>query len=218
MTKTVKDIHPMVRPLYEMGSRFLACMLVVQLWLHRLSVRIEYRGTTPLERGNNYILSVWHEDLTLFFTTHRYFRDRHIWMTYPAWYMRPIHIVKGWMGIQQLAYGATGIDGQVALNEVMEKLKEGWSSFISPDGPGGPLKVIKEGVLIMSAETGTPVIPIHFKLTSGGRFPTWDKKRFPWPGSRVTVLYGPSIYVTATERNEARMKLHTFMSEGTFGV
>lgn len=139
-------------------------------------------------------------------------------MSYPAWYIRPIHILKGWMGIRELAFGGSGLDGKKAWGQVVEGLSKGWSSFISPDGPSGPLKVLKDGVLSMSLASGAPVIPIFFDVSHEWRIPTWDKKRYPLPFSKITVIYGAPLYVHAENYDEARTYLSNFMDSGPSGA
>lgn len=98
-------------------------------------------------------------------------------MSYPLWYMKPIHVLNILMGGRELAYGASGIDGKLALNQVIGRLRAGWSTMISPDGPKGSVKKPKKGVLRMSQDAGVPVIPIRFTVGKIHVMNSWDKKR-----------------------------------------
>ena len=158
--------------------------------------RIEYIGNEHIESVPNHIFSLWHENLPLYFIAHPRFKKPNIWLTFPLWYMHPVHLMKKRIGIKELAYGASGHDGQKALALVLKRLGEGWSTFLAPDGPKGPLKELKNGVLVMSLKTGTPIIPMSFEVQKNWRIPSWDKKRYPPFFCTLKVIYGAPIIVT----------------------
>ena len=117
------------------------------------------------------------------------------------------------IGVQELAYGASGHDGKVALQQVLTRLKEGWSTFVAPDGPKGPLKVAKDGVLIMSLKTSTPIIPMSFQLEKEWRLSSWDKKRYPVFFTTLKVIYGQPIYVTTTNFEAIKADISLAMND-----
>jgi lysophospholipid acyltransferase (LPLAT)-like uncharacterized protein len=127
--------------------------------------------------------------------------------------MKPIHVIKKWAGMKELAYGASGIDGKRAMEKVVERLKEGWYTGINPDGPKGPLKKIKKGVLLMSALSGVPVIPVRFKVSKEFRIPSWDRKRYPGFGARLTVEYGSPVFVTIHSMEDDALFIKEAMSD-----
>lgn len=211
--RTVDDIPLLLKPFFLLGSWIVG----IGFWLHQYLIRqlcrIEYAGMEHLEQYPGHIFSVWHENIPLFFIVHPYFRHPNIWMTYPLWYMKPIHFLKRMIGIRELAFGGSGIDGKAALRQVVERLQEGWSTFVSPDGPKGPLKVVKDGVLLMSVQSGSPVIPIQFWVERERRINTWDRKRYPRLGSRVVVVYGEPVFVTEDNWEEARRLISIRMND-----
>ena len=109
--------------------------------------------------------------------------------------MTPVHVMKKLVGVRELAFGGSGYDGKAAMGKVITRLNEGWSTFLTPDGPYGPLKEIKNGVLLMSFHGKTPIIPITFHLAKECRIPTWDRKRYPFPFYKITVTYKSPIWV-----------------------
>ena len=209
--RTVNDIPILLRPFYLTISFLIAIAFYLQQNFLRLICRIEYVGKDHIDATPNRIFCIWHENLPLFFMTHNYFRDPNIWLTFPLWYMKPIHYLKKMIGIKELAFGASGHDGKKALEKVLTRLKEGWSTFLTPDGPKGPLKQMKNGVLLMSKETNTPVIPISFHLSKEWRIPSWDRKRYPWPLSKLTVIYGAPVYVNDENIDVARKQISNGM-------
>ena len=162
----------------------------------RLFCRIEYAGKEHIDSTPNHIFCLWHENVPLYFIAHSKFRKPNIWLTFQLWYMKPTHIIKKIIGIQELAYGASGHDGKAALKKVIIRLREGWSTFLTPDGPKGPVKKAKDGVFVMSLKTGVPIIPVAFQLKTDWRLPSWDRKRYPPFFSKLVVIYGKPIVVT----------------------
>lgn len=169
--------------------------------------RIEYIGNENVNNVPNFIFCLWHENLPLYFIAHPRFRRKHIWLTFPLWYMKPIHVMKKIIGIKELAYGASGHDGKKALNQVLNRLSMGWSTFLTPDGPKGPIKQLKNGVLLMSLKTGTPIIPMSFQVAGNWRINSWDKKRYPPFFSTLKVIYGKPIIVTAENFDQLKIQI-----------
>ncbi|MBL4656721.1 MAG: DUF374 domain-containing protein [Flavobacteriales bacterium] len=173
----------------------------------RITVRIEFKNKEVLRPDGNYIFSLWHENLMGLFVVYASLDREFVWLNHPSWYMKPIHLNLNWHGSKKLAMGSSGNSGKAALAQVVSWLNEGYSTFINPDGPRGPIREIKDGVLNMSIETGVPVVP--FKVTSATAYtlPTWDRKRVPLLFTTVTVEYGEPVVVTEENKEEARKSL-----------
>ena len=210
--RTVHEVPLLLKPFLLIFGILGAAFFLSLNWFHRRICKIEYAGKENLEKVPNQIFSLWHENVPLFFIAHAKWRKPHIWLTFPLWYMKPAHILKKFIGIKELAFGASGYEGKAALKQVLGRLKEGWSTFIAPDGPFGPAKEIKDGVLIMSMKTGTPVVPIRFYLTKEYRIPSWDRKRYPALFSKLVVVYGEPIWVTQENFEEARQQIAKAMA------
>ena len=210
---TVHTIPFWLQPLLQLYGWIGALWFAFQNFVLRSLCSIEYAGKENIERTPNHILCLWHENLPLFFMAHAYFHKPNIWLTFPLWFMKPVHLMKKNIGVQELAYGASGHDGKTALKQVLTRLKEGWSTFVSPDGPKGPIKVAKDGVLIMSLKTGVPIIPMRFQVEKEWRLSTWDKKRYPVFFSKLTVIYGQPQYVTAANFEEMKVEIPLEMND-----
>lgn len=67
-----------------------------------------------------------------------------------------------------------------------------------PDGPYGPVKEVKPGVLWMSMQSGVPIIPVTFDFSRARTFRinSWDRKLYVLPFSSVVVKFGKPIHVT----------------------
>lgn len=210
---TVHNIPLFLKPFFFLFGWIGGIGFCLHNLIFRLSCRIEYIGSEHVNNAPNFIFSVWHENLTLYFIAHPRFKRNHIWLTFPLWFMKPVHIMKRIIGIKELAYGASGHDGKKALNQVLTRLSEGWSTFVAPDGPAGPNKQMKNGTLIMSMKTNTPIIPMSFQVAGNWRLNTWDHKRYPPLFSTFKVIYGEPIYVTKENFEQVKAQLTIDMND-----
>lgn len=77
-----------------------------------------------------------------------------------------------------------------ALRQLIHQLKDtNEVMIITPDGPRGPLHVVKAGIAFAAVETSANVIPLNWKADRYWELKTWDKMRIPKPFSKITV-YG----------------------------
>lgn len=215
MSRTVHDIPLLLKPFYLIASAIIASFFLFLNFLFRIFCRFEYIGVENLKQYPNQIISIWHENLPFFFMTHPRWTKPNIWITFPLWYMKPIHMIKKRIGIQELAYGASGHQGKMALEKILSRLEEGWSTFLTPDGPKGPPKVLKDGVLVMSLKTGVPVIPVSFQVTKEWRLNSWDRKRYPRFGATLKIIYNKPIVVNKENFEEAKHVITKAMNDPT---
>ncbi len=213
--RTINEVPFLVKPFFWCIMALVGIQMYLQNVIHKSLIRIEYVGKEHLETIPNQIFSVWHENVILFFITHRHFRKPNCWITFPLWYFAGVHVLQKIMGVKELAVGTSGIAGQKALIKVINRLKEGWSTFITPDGPHGPLKKVKHGVLQMSLQSRTPIVPIGFYLKKEWRSNSWDRKRYPSFGATLVVQYGKPITVTKENYDEARELISVGMNDLT---
>jgi lysophospholipid acyltransferase (LPLAT)-like uncharacterized protein len=116
--------------------------------------------------------------------------------------MKPIHIGLKLMRIRVLL-GSGGEEGRRAAKDLVNLLRKGWSTVISPDGPQGPQGVLKKGVLHISMQSGVPILPVRFVAPRTFALPSWDKKLLPLPLFKVTVVFGEPITVNESNFEEA---------------
>jgi len=210
---TVHNIPFLLKPFLLLYGWIGNIGFFLQSFVFRSLVRMEYHNIEHVNNTPNYIFALWHENVSLYFFSHPKFNRPNIWLSYPFWFMKPVHLMKKRIGIQEIAYGASGHDGKKAMGQVISRLKEGWSTFLNPDGPQGPLNQMKDGVLIMSLKTGTPIIPIGFEVEGNWRLPTWDNKRYPPFFSTLKVVYGSPIYVTEENFNKVKILVTEGMND-----
>ncbi len=186
--------------LYGYGLGTICYMLIV---LFHVTCRIEFRGLENIKDLPNYILALWHHHNTPYFYV--FIRHRkHVWMNHPAWFMKGMHVLIRLVGVKKLILGSTENNGKEASDLIVEHLRNGWSTFINPDGPKGPPGYLKKGVLHMSMQSGIPIVPVTFDAPVCITFKkTWDSKCFPIPFSKIIVTYKKPIKVTSENFQES---------------
>lgn len=101
--------------------------------------------------------------------------------------------------------GSKGKKGAVeASMQMISKLKNGENCAMMVDGPRGPAKVVKDGVIKLARMAGVPIVPVCWYSTNFTwvKFPSWDGLRMPIFNTNLVNLYGDAIYVTEDSDNE----------------
>jgi lysophospholipid acyltransferase (LPLAT)-like uncharacterized protein len=66
---------------------------------------------------------------------------------------------------------------------------------ITPDGPRGPRREVKPGVVRAAQRERAWILPLHAAAERAWRIRSWDRLMIPKPGSRVQVAYGAPFRV-----------------------
>jgi lysophospholipid acyltransferase (LPLAT)-like uncharacterized protein len=99
----------------------------------------------------------------------------------------------------RLVRGSSTRGGTRALLAAVRELEAGEVLAVTPDGPRGPRRQIKPGVLAAAQRSGTVVLPVHAEAQSAWRLNSWDRFSVPRPFSRIRVVYGSAFGVEAGE-------------------
>ena len=92
--------------------------------------------------------------------------------------------------------GSSSRGGAAAVRELMETLKAGLDIGITPDGPRGPAREVKDGVVFLAQKLGAPVVPIANALSRKVELArAWDRFQVPLPFGRAAVVYGEPLEV-----------------------
>ena len=89
---------------------------------------------------------------------------------------------------------------------------EGTHLAITPDGPRGPRRQVKTGVVLLASLSGLPVVPLGVGFTRVWRFSSWDRFALPYPFSTVVGVLGeplvipPDLDDTGIERERRRIE------------
>ena len=105
----------------------------------------------------------------------------------------------GWNMIR----GSSKEKGDVAYRKIFKILREKQNIFfITPDGPTGPPKVPKLGIIRASQKTQTKIIPIGVYSTKNWGFTNWDTFFLEKPFGKLFIKYGAPIQFGKNESSE----------------
>jgi len=114
----------------------------------------------------------------------------------------------------ETARGSSTRGGEVALREVLRDIRAGKNVALTPDGPKGPRRVVKDGVVYIAQVSGLPVVPFYFTARRKKRLRSWDQGIVPIPFSKALFLYGDPIPVPRHgDVEEWRLTIERAMNE-----
>jgi hypothetical protein len=90
----------------------------------------------------------------------------------------------------RLIRGSSTRGGARALLTSVRELRAGTVVAFTPDGPRGPRREMKPGVVAAAQRAGVRVLPIHADADRAWRFRSWDRFMLPKPFARVRIAYG----------------------------
>jgi lysophospholipid acyltransferase (LPLAT)-like uncharacterized protein len=96
---------------------------------------------------------------------------------------------------------------------MIRAVKDGWDFGITPDGPRGPVCVLKPGVLALARKTGAWIVPVSIAYSRAWRLGTWDGMLVPMPFSKVTVRYAEPVQVSGTGEAQLGADLEHCLNE-----
>ncbi len=99
--------------------------------------------------------------------------------------------------------GSSTRGGFEAMKQIMRVLESGGIVAVTPDGPLGPKREVKPGIIQLSRALGTPIVPIAFDASRKKVFGSWDRFNLPYPFSRIAVVFGEPMFIGASESVEA---------------
>jgi len=155
---------------------------------HRDSVR----GVYCREPQGQYIYLAWHDCLLLPMFASRCYHlaglvSRHADGGYLAEAMRLIDVA--------VVRGSSSRGGAQAIRRMME-LVQSMHIVATPDGPRGPRRCLKPGVIFLASQTGRPIIAVGCAAANGWRIPgKWTDLLIPKPFSKIVLRASDPIHV-----------------------
>jgi len=160
------------------------------------TMRIEYRGAGALERARagdgRYVLAFWH--------------SRFVMMPYVYPDSRIAVLASRHRDAQRLGrilrrfgirtvLGSSTRGGAEGLRAMMRAVRDGHDLGITPDGPRGPRRHAKPGVVAVARWTGLAIVPVTFSAAPAVRLRSWDRTLVPRPFARGLFVYGEPIRI-----------------------
>ncbi|MFQ6617868.1 MAG: lysophospholipid acyltransferase family protein [Fidelibacterota bacterium] len=147
-----------------------------------------------LERGGrSYILTMWHGRIFLPFY---YFRRKGV-TAMVSKHMDGEMIAST---ARKLGYrtvrGSSTRGGKKALNELSKILElKNKVAAITPDGPTGPARKVKPGVVLAASQSQAAILPLTFASSRAITLKSWDSFKIALPLSKNYIIFGKPIHV-----------------------
>ncbi len=140
------------------------------------TLRVRHVGVDNIANVPQYIVAFWHA---------------HLLMMLHSRYRRPISVLisqsrDGEIIARVFDYydvessrGSSTRGGTAALRDLLRAARDGKNIVFTPDGPKGPPRVAKEGVVVAAQATGLPIVPVAFaakKKSCSGRGTAWSSR------------------------------------------
>ncbi len=105
--------------------------------------------------------------------------------------------------------GSSSRGGKEALAEMLEYLRthRGVTIGLVVDGPRGPARRSKMGIIVLARETGVPLYPLRIWAQRRILLRSWDRTMIPLPFNRMIAWAGEPI-VVPPDVNEEAMEQH----------
>ena len=162
----------------------------------RIRLAHEERWRVLHEQGQPVVFLLWHEALLPLLWQHRKqgvtivvseARD--------GQYLSDLAASLGYCTVR----GSSTRGGARALLGAVRELQTGRSIAFTPDGPRGPRRELKPGVIAAAQRGGGVIVPIHAEADRAWRLHSWDRFMIPQPLARVLITYGRPFGVTPGE-------------------
>ena len=187
----------------RIGNRLFGLLSSGLLRLLGASWRLRTRGQDPRRPGaaeTVHLAALFHESLL---PAAHAFRDR----GYGVAISRSrdgdlVHATLRGLGYGESARGSSSKGGSAALLGLVRQIEAGTTVSVLVDGPRGPARVSKTGIIALARLTGLPIQPIAFSARPALRLKSWDRSLIPLPFARVVCAYGEPFFVQSDGNSE----------------
>lgn len=177
--------------LLVMIGPFLASYAIRLLYMmNRIDFVGEEQPKAIWQRGEQLILSFWHDQLLLMVKGYRGPQAKIL--ISPSKDGELIARTMQYFG-QDAVRGSSSRGGRAAFKAMIKLAEEKVDLVFTPDGPKGPRHELKDGIVQLARMTGRPVVPMAFVCSRGHRFSSWDKFLLPYPFGRGVYSFGEPI-------------------------
>jgi len=162
------------------------------------TLRIQYLSAAPNtnpytnDGSEGFIYCVWHDAIAFPMFAGRHVRTAAL----VSQNNDGSHVAFGlkMLGIQ-LVRGSSSRGGAAAVRELL-RLPANTHLVLTPDGPRGPRRKVKLGLVFLASHSGRGIVPTAFSAVRSWKIPgRWTDLAIPKPFTRVWALSGAPIFV-----------------------
>jgi len=139
------------RLLYFLGAQLIRAL--------HATLRVRHVRAKNIDSVRQYIIAFWHAHLLLML--HARYRKPIVVLISQSKDGELIARVFDWYGVGS-ARGSSTRGATGGLREMIRSARSGANIAFTPDGPKGPPRVAKDGLVYAAQATGLPIIPIAF--------------------------------------------------------
>ncbi|MCW5892590.1 MAG: DUF374 domain-containing protein [bacterium] len=204
------------RLVVAVGGALIAAILRLLYRTLRLEVADPAGVLAARARGERVVWATWHEGIILL--------PLMVWKVDPR--LRP-RVMLSWHRDGEIAaqavrrFGVEVIRGSStrgwlgALRGLLDADARGEDLVVVPDGPRGPRREAKDGVVQLARATGLPVVAIGIAASDGHRFGTWDRLLLPRPFARAALVLGSPVAVPRRDVGDALGRVQAALAAAT---
>lgn len=173
-----------------------------------LTTRLRVEGESHREelrrRNQRFIYAFWHQRQVFFTWTHRG-QNASVLVSRS----RDGELIARTMSLSRIAAcrGSSSRGAAAGLREMMETLSAGMDLGLTPDGPKGPARKAKPGIIFLAQKLQVPILPLTNALSHKLEFKkSWDRFQVPLPLGKAVLRYGAPITVGPRDDLEAKAR------------
>ncbi|HRV43703.1 MAG TPA: lysophospholipid acyltransferase family protein [Smithellaceae bacterium] len=178
---------------YFFLNQVLTSTIFFLLSLYAKTLRVQIEGKERildhLDRGGRVIFASWHQRLFGGFFVPKFFQWTPCIMISQSRdgdFISKLVSRLGWIPVR----GSSTRGGAKALKAMVQKVAENRIGVHIVDGPTGPPRVIKPGLLPLARSTDAPICPAVVSYETAWTFNSWDRFMIPRPFTRVLIRFG----------------------------
>lgn len=184
-----------------MKIRIISEILYLFIRLLNFTYRYQFIGKENKELAKSkspvgsYIYACWHQNLIGTMLSHSTGEERYTMVVSESKDGELVAVTCEKFGHKPVR-GSSTRGGKKAVIEIVKKLKSGLPGAITVDGPKGPSKIVKPGIVEIAKLAKVPIVPLSAYATNYWTFTkSWDQFRVPKPFTKIIIVIGEPIVV-----------------------
>ncbi len=179
---------------YFIIKNFLTFFAYYALTIYAKTIRLKLENEEELkeylQNNGRVIMYSWHQRFLWGFYLPRIFGESPCIMISQSRdgdFIADIASRAGWIPIR----GSSSRGGKKALQQMIAGITENRLGGHVVDGPTGPPRIVKPGLVILAQKTGASICPGFISYENPWIFNSWDRFMIPKPFSRALLRFGP---------------------------